>query len=180
MAHKYDEFYKSLHQARVYALAALEEAERLQLSATRKRVRDIANELGEITSNVLVKIEAAQVADAMEAWTKTTAQLGMEFVPDDVAQRKTAAQMLTEQWPNLAPTKRHEVHQFKGSPRTEMPSQQLAYYSLLAQGMGAMPAIHSPHHVGTHISTIDCAPSTQEILTNNDTPSDCGNGGTDQ
>lgn len=65
MAHKYDQFYQLLHATRVAAIAALDEAVKLNLPTTSVKVRDIVNATQKIANDVLTKIEAAQVADAL-------------------------------------------------------------------------------------------------------------------
>jgi hypothetical protein len=66
MAHKYDEFYRNLCDAKVVVSTATREAERLGLSTTLDELKDCYGVLHKIANNVITKIEAEHVAGLLE------------------------------------------------------------------------------------------------------------------
>lgn len=96
MAHKYDEFYRNLCDAKVVTATSIREAERLGLTTTLDELKHCYGVMSKIANNVMAKIESAHVADLMERQDERRHHVGgiptlrPEEVPTIVSRGQTA------------------------------------------------------------------------------------------
>lgn len=152
-AHKYDDMYRMLDDARELLNKAANEAARLDLPKTRGRILNPMYETQRIANDVLVKIEAADIAHGIEHQAKvqerTIAQLGYEFTPSDVlgVQPRVASPEV-----RMAIDSRNEAIKH----RTSTDIGQMAAYANLA-GMNAIITLNAASALGSrHADPVAC------------------------